>query len=149
MSTKLFSTPSLTSSTSSTPPTLVRSLQLISELEAAKRNIAELEATISERRFKHAAYVQKVERMNMPYTMKKLTEERDLFRSRLEPAKREFARKAAERQQVEQEWKEEVDRRITAQLRVLGAKYGLEESAKQYPELEAKYLELQKRPLSA
>ncbi|KAG9048210.1 hypothetical protein FS837_000466 [Tulasnella sp. UAMH 9824] len=55
--------------------------------------------------------------------------------ARLEPAKKESARKAAERKQMEQEWKEEVDRRITAQLMVLGAKYGLEESAKQYAEL--------------
>lgn len=82
----------------------------------------------------------------MPDAIKKLTEERDIFRARLEPAKREYARKAAERKLVEQEWKEEEERRVQAQLMVMGARYGLEESAKQYAELGAKFLELQKQP---
>ncbi|KAG9020361.1 hypothetical protein FS837_008295 [Tulasnella sp. UAMH 9824] len=145
-----------TSSVSSTPPTAascmqssVRSPQVINELEAAEKRISELEAIIAKRRLEHAAYVQRVEKMNLPNAIKKLTEERDLFRGRLEPAKREYARKAAERELVEKECKEEVERRIEAQLRVLGAKYGLEEAAKQDAELEAKILEMQKQPLFA
>ncbi|KAG8912835.1 hypothetical protein FRC00_003649 [Tulasnella sp. 408] len=82
---------------------------MIKGLEAAKKRIAELKATITiaKCRLEPAAYVQRVEKMNMPYAIKKLTKERDLFRARLEPAKQEYARKAAERKLVKQEWKEE------------------------------------------
>ncbi|KAG8904628.1 hypothetical protein FRC00_013883 [Tulasnella sp. 408] len=143
-------TPSPTpSTTTSSVQSSVQSLQVINALEAAKKRITELETTIATRRLEHAAYVQRVKRMNMPHAIKKLTEERDLFRARLEPAKQEYARKAAERKLVQQEWKEEEERRLTAQLMVMGAKYGLEESAKLYAELEAKYLELEKQPESA
>lgn len=50
---------------------------------------------------------------------------------------------------MEEEWKEEQARGLTAQVIVMDAKYGLEESAKQYAEFEAKFLELQKQPDSA
>lgn len=114
------------------------------KLEAANKKIAELEDIITKRRVDHAAYVQRVEKLNLPYAIRKLTEEREIFRARLEPAKQEYARKAAERKLAEQEWKKEEERRLAAQVMVIGARYGLEESAKQYAELEAKFLELQK-----
>ncbi|KAG8957669.1 hypothetical protein FRC00_003684 [Tulasnella sp. 408] len=122
-------TPSPTSSSSST------SLTAPSSMPSSNSR-----PPFAKSRLEHAAYVQRVEKMNMPCAIKKLTEERDLFRARLEPAKQEYARKAAGRKLVEQEWKEEQERRPTAQPMVITAKYELEKSAKQYDELEAKFL---------
>ncbi|KIO31948.1 hypothetical protein M407DRAFT_4831 [Tulasnella calospora MUT 4182] len=119
----------------------IYSPQVTTDLEAANKKIVELEALIAKRRLEHAAYVNKIEKMNLPRAIKIATEDRDLFRARLEPAEKEFARKAAEHEAMGQEWHKEYERRLILQLTMLGAKRGLEDEAKRYAELETKFLE--------
>ncbi|KAG8927045.1 hypothetical protein FRC01_008073 [Tulasnella sp. 417] len=116
----------------SSAPSSARHLQALSDLEAAKKKIAELEAAIAKRRIAHAAFVRQVDltRSDMPRAVKKLTEEREIFRTRLGPAKREFARKVAENSGMERECNKQYERKLAAQLTVLGAKREIEESAK-------------------
>ncbi|KAG8957668.1 hypothetical protein FRC00_003683 [Tulasnella sp. 408] len=122
----------------------VQSLQAI-ELAAAKKKLADLEATYVQRKLECANYRQRVERMNLSGCIKTLTGDRDLFKARLKRAEQELVLKTEERSKMEQEWREESERRLWAQLRVLGAKRGLEDSGKEYAALEAKFLELQSR----
>lgn len=83
--------------------------------------------------------------MNLSGGIKTLTGDRDLFKARLKRAELELVKKTEERSDMEQDWKKEYDRRVWAQLLVLGAKRGLEDSGKDYAALETKFLELQSR----
>ncbi|KIO31942.1 hypothetical protein M407DRAFT_19203 [Tulasnella calospora MUT 4182] len=138
--------PTTTPPTASCPKLLfIRSRQATLDLAAANKRVVELEATIARRKFDHESYVQRIEKWNLPGRIKRATEERDLFNSRIKRAEEELAQKTAERLKMEEEWFDERQRRtrIIAQLILLAAKIEVGESAKEYAELEAKYLKLQ------
>ncbi|KAG9043989.1 hypothetical protein FS837_008927 [Tulasnella sp. UAMH 9824] len=138
-------TPTTSPTASSSTPLSIVPCQEAMELAAAKKKLAELEVTNAQRKLEYANYRERVERMHLSARIKTLTGDRDLFKARLKRAEQELVRKTEERSKMEQEWKEEYGRREWAQLRVLGAKRGLEESGKEYAALEAKFLELQSR----